>query len=382
MQEIAKKSKCTGCTVCVNVCPKHAITMREGNDGFLYPFIDEKKCINCGLCKRKCPVLTTDKNNALNKCYVAYANSEEVKKHSSSGGIFPLIADYILDNNGIVIGAAYDKENKLKHMAVKKKEDIQKLYGSKYLQSNLDNIFEYIKDNIKDNKILFVGTPCQVAGLKKFIKDENNHLICIDFICHGVPSAKLFSKYINELEEYNHDKLINYNFRDKSTGWDNYSNTATFKKSKVSELQKDNHYMKLFLSDVALRESCYNCNFKLGNKYSDITLGDFWGVKDLYPEMYNKNGVSAIILNTKIGEEVFENIKNKITLKECEIEEITRSNPSLKISCNYNSKREEFFQDIDNMNVKELTKKYAKQKESIIKKILTKLKRIKKVRKT
>lgn len=364
MESFIDKKLCTGCTSCATICPKNAITLVEDTEGFKYPVIDKNKCIDCGLCKNKCPVLNTKENSSLNECYVGYNKDNAEKEKASSGAIFSLIANYILDNNGIVIGAAFDKNNKLKHMAIESKKSLDKLKGSKYLQSDLDNIFTFIKTNIKERKILFVGTPCQVAGIKSIINNKN--LLCIDIICHGVPSPKLFKKYIKELEEKNNDKLLDYNFRDKITGWDTYSNTATFKNKKSSELAKDNKYMKLFLSDIALRESCYNCNFKLGNKYSDITLGDFWGVQNYYPEMYNKKGVSSIIINTNIGEEVFENIKDCIEYKKCKLDEIVEGNPSIKSSSKFSKKRKLFFDDINSLSFSKLTKKYEKKSNLII----------------
>ena len=372
MKQVLEKSRCTGCTACINICPKGAITMVEDTDGFKYPVINQDKCINCGLCVKTCPVLNTKENESLNKCHVGYNKSEEVRSNSSSGGIFSLIANYILEQKGIVIGAAFNKENELKHIAIEKTKDLNKLMGSKYLQSDLTDIFKYIKDNIKDRKILFVGTPCQVGGLKAFIKNDYNNLICVDLVCHGVPSPKLFKKYIEELENEN-GKLLNYNFRDNSTGWDTYSNTATFKEKTITEDRKQSKYMKLFLSDVALRQSCFNCNFKLGNKYSDITLGDFWGIKNHYPEMYNKSGVSAIIINTEKGNELFNNINKDIEYKECKLEEILSGNPSLKISGKEPKTRNNFFKELDNLSISDLTKKYQK-KISLLSKIKRKIK--------
>ena len=377
MKQVLEKSRCTGCTTCMNICPKGAITMIEDSDGFKYPVIDQDKCINCGLCVKTCPVLNTKENESLNKCYVGYNKSEEVRLNSSSGGIFSLIANHILDQKGIVIGAAFNKENELKHIAIEKTKDLNKLMGSKYLQSDLTNIFKYIKENIKERKILFVGTPCQVGGLKAFIKNDYDNLICVDLVCHGVPSPKLFKKYIEELENEN-GKLLNYNFRDNSTGWDTYSNTAKFKDKTIKEDRRQNKYMKLFLSDVALRQSCFNCNFKLGNKYSDITLGDFWGIKKHYPEMYNKSGVSAIIINTKQGEELFNNINKDIKYKECKLEEILSGNPSLKISGKEPKTRNNFFKELDNLSISALTKKYQK-KISLLSKIKRKLKSLIKI---
>ena len=373
MENIIDKKLCTGCTACLSICPKKAISFKEDSDGFKYPVIDKDKCIDCGLCKKKCPVLNTKDNDSINDCYVGFNKDDNEKLKSSSGAIFSLLADYILDNNGIVIGAAFDKENKLKHVAVESKKDLDKLKGSKYLQSDLNNIFTYIKENVKDRKILFVGTPCQVAGVKAIVNNKN--LLCVDVVCHGVPSPKLFKKYINELECKNNDKIINYNFRDKSTGWDTYSNTASFKNNNITELSKDNKYMKLFLSDVALRESCYNCNFKVGNKYSDITLGDFWGVQNYYPEMYNKKGVSAIIINTELGKEVFNSIKNIIEYKSCKLDEIIAGNPSLKVSGKKPKNREQFFLELDSKSIDYLCSKY-KKKNSLIRRALGKVKRV------
>lgn len=373
MEKIIEKILCTGCTACLSICPKKAISFIEDSDGFKYPVIDKDKCIDCGLCKKKCPVLNTKDNDSINDCYVGFNKDDSEKVKSSSGAIFSLLADYILDNNGIVIGAAFDKENKLKHVAVESKRDLDKLKGSKYLQSDLNNIFTYIKEKVKDRKILFVGTPCQVAGVKAVVNNKN--LLCVDLICHGVPSPKLFDKYIKELECKNNDSLLNYNFRDKSTGWDTYSNTASFKNNNITELSKDNKYMKLFLSDIALRESCYNCNFKVGNKYSDITLGDFWGVQNYYPEMYNKKGVSAIIINTELGKEVFNSIKNNIEYKSCKLDEIIVGNPSLKVSCKIPKNREQFFSELDSKSIDYLCSKY-KKKSSLIRRILSKVKTI------
>lgn len=375
MKEIVEKNRCTGCSACASICPKGAIKLVEDNEGFKYPVIDQDKCINCGLCKRTCPVLNTKGNSSLNKCYVAYNKNDEVKKTSSSGGIFDVIAREVLNDNGIVIGAAFNESMKLNHIAIEKIEDLEKLKGSKYLQSDLDNIFTYIKSQISDRKILFVGTPCQVAGLHAYLKKDYDNLICIDLFCHGVPSPKLFNKYIKELESSNNSKVVKYNFRNKKTGWDTYSNTASFENDKqISELQSNNSYMRLFLSDIALRESCYNCNFKVGNKYSDITLGDFWGVQKYYPEMYNKNGVSAIIINTEKGKQIFESISNNLKYKECKLEEIEAGNPSLKSSGKYPKNRNKFFQDMDSLSIKKLKNKYANI--SLIKKIKGKIKRI------
>lgn len=371
MEKVLEKERCTGCTSCQAICPVKAITMEIDSDGFKYPKIDQEKCIQCGLCQRTCPVLNTKENQALNKCYVGYAKDEKIRKTSSSGGIFSLIANYFLSHDGIVVGAYLDKKH-LKHIAITKKEELDKLKGSKYLQSDLENIFDFVKNNLSQKKILFVGTPCQIAGLKSVIKKNIDNLLCLDIICHGVVTPKLFIKYVEEIEKKNEDYLVSYNFRDKENGWENYQATLLLQNKKISERAVDNPYMKLFLSDIALRRSCYQCNFKLGNKYSDITLGDFWGVKKIHPEMYNKLGVSAIIINTEFGKTVFQEIQKEITFKECMLEDILKENASLKISSKKPKKREEFFQDLNKLSVGELEKKYVKKHyfKQFIKKLL------------
>jgi len=232
MEQVLEKRKCMGCSACMNICPVGAIEMHEDKEGFKRPVINQEKCINCGACRRTCPVLNTQTNQALNKCYACYSKDEHSMANSSSGGIFYLLADYVIKNKGIVIGAAFDKHNKLNHIAINELEDIIHLQGSKYLQSDLRDIFQLIRKNIKDKLILFVGTPCQVAGLKAFLKKDYDNLITVDIICHGVPSPKLFKKYVTEMEARENQKLVKYIFRDKTSGWETYSNTFVFERDK------------------------------------------------------------------------------------------------------------------------------------------------------
>lgn len=199
---LENKNSCCGCTACYNICPKNAISMVLDEEGFKRPIIDEDKCVNCGLCKKSCPVLNSTENYSINKCYVGYNKSDISRmNNASSGSIFELIAEEVINQNGIVIGACFNNQNKLIHKYINNISDINKLKGSKYLESDLNDIFKFIRSNIKSKKILFVGTPCQVAGLKSFLKYNNDNLICLDLFCHGVPSPKLFGKYIKEMEK-------------------------------------------------------------------------------------------------------------------------------------------------------------------------------------
>ncbi|MEG0408637.1 MAG: Coenzyme F420 hydrogenase/dehydrogenase, beta subunit C-terminal domain [Bacilli bacterium] len=371
MLKIIPDEQCTGCSACANKCPTNAISMIQDNKGFYYPIINSDRCIDCNLCKKTCPVLNHKSHDSINKCFACYATDKKIRSESSSGGIFTLLADFVLSKNGIVIGAAFDTSFELKHMPIKEKENLSILKGSKYLQSNLGDIFEYVKYNVTESIILFVGVPCQIAGLKSYLGKEHENLICVDLVCHGVPSQKLFSKYIQELEDKYHDSLKKYSFRDKKTGWDDYSNTAFFDKHIISEKHSKNKYMSLFLSDIALRECCYACNFKLGNKYADITLGDFWGIKNKYPDMYDDLGVSAVILNSEKGIEIFNHIKDTMIFKECMLDEIIKGNPSLIVSSKKPNERDDFFNKLDTITCTQLEKNYGIKKISFTKRVVS-----------
>lgn len=371
--EFIDKENCYGCTACYSICPKNAIIMEYDAEGFIYPIIRDEICIKCGLCKSICPSLYKKSNGSLNKPYVALNKDEKSRLTSSSGGIFEVLAKYILRENGIVIGASFDKENVLYHTIVSDINELDKLKGSKYLQSNLGDVFKIIKNYLEDdNKVLFVGTPCQIAGLKSYLKHEYENLYCCDFICHGVPSTKVFNKYISELELKNGKVIGSVNFRNKDNGWKNFH--MSFKQEKINYFTKysEDIYMKLFLSDICLRSSCYNCKFKLGNKYSDITLGDFWKVDNYYPELNDNKGTSAVIINTDKGNLIFNGISKDLIYKECNIEEILHGNLMLKYSSKKHINRDDFFRDLDKeYNLEKLYNKYVRG--NIVKRIFRRI---------
>lgn len=372
--EVLKKHECYGCTACDNICPKDAIKMEYDIEGFKYPVIDKYNCIECGLCQKICPSINSKSSTSINKCYAAFNKNTEARLTSSSGGIFDILSKYVLSQGGLVVGAAFDKNNNLSHIMIDDIKDLEKLKGSKYLQSNLNEVFNTIKSNIKDKKILFVGTPCQVSGLKSFLRKDFDNLYCCDVVCHGVPSSKVFKKYISELEVNNGRVINGVNFRDKKEGWENYHISIKQEKNNYYINHHKDLYMKLFLSDICLRPSCYSCDFKLGNKYSDITLGDFWGINNYYPELNDKKGTSAIVVNTKKGDFLFDAIKDNLVYKECDINHILSGNPSLKYSSKIPDKREEFFIDLENgFTIKQLANKYI-PKVSILRRIIRKSK--------
>ena len=219
MIDIKDKSKCCGCSACVNICPNNAISMDIDDDGFKYPIVDVGKCINCGLCEKACPYNNEYiKKNIYDKsiAYGGWNNDDEIRKKSTSGGIFSAISKYILNNNGVVCGAIYNEKFEVVHEIIDNIDDLEKIYGSKYVQSDLKDNFRRIKKYLNDGRlVLFSGTPCQVSGLNSFLVKEYENLYTCDIVCHGVPSPKVFEKYKRELEEANNSEILNINFRDK-----------------------------------------------------------------------------------------------------------------------------------------------------------------------
>lgn len=374
--EILEKYECYGCTACDSVCPTNAIKMEYDIEGFKYPIVDHNICIECSMCQKSCPFINNKNNISINKCYAGFNKNTEARLASSSGGIFDVLSKYILSQGGLVVGAAFDKDNNLNHIIVDDAKDLTKIRGTKYLQSNLNEVFNNIKSNINDRKILFVGTPCQVSGLKSFLRKDYENLYCCDIVCHGVPSSRVFKKYIKYLEEKNGRIINGINFRDKKEGWENYHISIKQEKNDYYINHHKDLFMKLFLSDICLRPSCYNCNFKIGNKYSDITLGDFWGINNYHPDLNDKKGTSAIVINTGKGEYLFDYVKYNLVYKECDLDDILSGNPSLKYSSRKINNRENFFRDLENgITVKELVDKYI-PKTPILKRVLRKFKSI------
>lgn len=358
---LTNDSDCCGCNNCLNICPKKAIKMVENKEGFLYPIVNEKRCINCGLCKKICPMMNSLSNNNLENnitCYAARIKNNSIRNHSTSGGLFTAIANYIIDNNGLVYGSHLNKEHKVYHIEIKKNDDLKKLRGSKYVYSDLGNIFTAIKENLKRNKlVLFVGVPCQVAALKLFLNQDYDNLVTIDLICHGTPNNKLFDKYLQYIEKKHNIKIINYEFRSKKyKDWHDCPFTVNIvyeKDNKVLNRKqnlKTNLYYETFLKGKNYRESCYQCKYATKNRVSDITLGDFWGIEKVTKHFGDANDVSSIIISTSKGQRIFDSITEEIACIKVNFDDIARYNrqliqPTLRPKC-----RDSWYKDFNKSN--------------------------------
>lgn len=348
--EIVDKRRCSGCTACLSVCPKGCISMQEDEEGFLYPIVDDAVCIQCGKCVKVCPYSHSEFANKpeeeeLALCYAAYNKNDEVRYQSSSGGMFRALADKIIADGGVVFGAAFDKDFLVEHTYAETLEGLLPLMGSKYLQSRMGNSFSEVKRFLKEGrKVLFTGCGCQIAGLKRFLNHDDRNLVCVDLICHGVHSPRIWQSYLYSL--FSDDKVEYVNFRDKRTGQDNSSVVIKGLKSQVCEKKKDFLYFKSWQYGLFTRPSCEVCPFKSDNRVSDITISDCWGFRKIAPELYDDKGLSSVVIHTDKGKLLFDAVASQLVFKETLLEDVKLYNSDYIRSIPFNStKRKAFWKD-------------------------------------
>ena len=377
---IQDKRDCTGCAACANICPKQCIELVKDSEGFYYPHIKAENCVKCGLCISSCHQKQEKENNSEEiapEVYAAYTRDNSTLHNSSSGGIFKEIATFIISQGGVVYGAAFADTCTVKHIAVETLEDIRLLQGSKYLQSDVGNVYSLVKQNLtKGRPVLFTGTPCQVAGLKKYLGREHDGLFTLDIICHGVPSPLVWQKYINYIEKRAGDKINKVNFRDKKHGWKKFSVSITFNNgTQYSKVFNEDLFMKGFLSDIYLRPACYNCSYKTTSRNSDFTLADFWGIQNVCSEMDNENGTSLCLLNTEKSKKVWESIKSGIVYKKVNLYEALKYNSAAVHSSKEPKTRGRFFELLETCDF-DIALKKTLPKQRIYQKVIRKIKRI------
>lgn len=329
MINIQDKSQCCGCTACMAVCPKQCISMKEDDEGFLYPTVDTSLCIDCNLCQKVCPVLHQGGKREPLDVYAAKNDDEQVRLSSSSGGIFTQLAEKTIDEGGVVFGARFDENWEVMHDCTETREGIAAFRGSKYVQSRIGDCYQRAKQYLlAGRKVLFTGTSCQIAGLKSYLGKEYDNLLAVDVVCHGVPSPKVWRSYLSEIvapqggknsvlpHPYEcKTKITSIDFRSKSTGWKKFSFALTLSEASadgeqnsvlLSSIFIENPFMEVFLDNVSLRPSCYVCPVKAGKSQSDISIADFWGVHKSMPEFDDDKGVSLALVFTEKGRKVFD----------------------------------------------------------------------------
>ena len=349
MPKLCDAASCTGCGTCAQICPKGAIAMTVDTEGFLRPKISAEKCVNCSLCEKSCPILDKIVHKIPSStAFAAHSLDAQAVAQSSSGGIFSLLAQQVLDAGGMVFGAALDESWNVRHIAVESKEALFVLRGSKYVQSSIGQTYQQAKQALTAGRsVLFSGTPCQIGGLRAFLGKDYENLLCVDTICHSVPSEKAWQAFL--LEQSGGEKIVHVSFRDKRDGWQGYYMCIRTESGREVLLRPyENPYMQGFLQGLTTRPSCYQCHFKGNHRFSDITLGDFWGVDKTYPQHLWKAGTSLVLCNSEKGMQALNAIGESAVLEPVDFERALEHNPAYFHSSNAHTKRARFWHQLDN----------------------------------
>lgn len=343
---IKQKKDCCGCTACQQVCPKHCIKMLRDEEGFLYPELSMKQCVDCGLCEKICPEINPLDGCVPLGCYAAKNQDQEIRKESSSGGIFSLIADYVLAQNGVVFGARFDENWHVIMDYTDKKEDLKKFRGSKYVKCDIGDSYAQVKHFLTiGRKVLYTGSSCQIAGLRKYLRHDYSNLLLVDYLCHGAPSPLLWKKYLEEISCHNISSLTNISFRNKKRGWKKFSMSIERGDEILADsIFSDNVYMKAFLADISLRPSCYHCVARNGHSGSDITIGDHWAIRDIDSSFDDDEGVSLVLVNTARGAKVFD--KQDVICEPTDFESSKKWNGAFYEKTEEHLHRKRFFQKL------------------------------------
>ena len=361
MINIIKKQNCCGCYACYSICPQKCISMQPDDEGFWYPVVDIEECTNCGLCEKACPIIN---KNIVENHPVVYAcinKNDKIRQQSSSGGVFTIIAERVITNNGVVFGAGFDGEFNVVHSWTDRLDGLCNFRGSKYVQSCIGDTYKQVRDFLNQKRhVLFSGTPCQIAGLRSYLGKDYDGLICLDIVCHGVPSPLVWKNYRSKVVKNKELKFIS--FRDKTYGWKRFSLKFTYNNDDeyIKDLSTD-EFIQGFLKNVYLRPSCYVCSFKTLNRQGDITLGDFWGIQNILPDFDDDRGTSLILVNSKKGNAIFSSAADKLDYKKVDIDQAILYNPSTVKSVDYNPKRDQFFRELPgSADISQLIAKYTK----------------------
>lgn len=376
MVSVNDKVTCCGCEACAQICPKNAINMVADMEGFLYPKVNYDLCINCGCCDKVCPMQNELDKKPIVASYAVQTKNEHVREISTAGGAFYIIAEQIIRDGGIVWGAIIDTDNTVRHVSIERVEDIEPLCMSKYVQSRIGDVYKKIKDSLKKRKVLFVGTPCQCAGLVTYLQRKPENLVLIDFLCHGVPSPKVWDKYSQEMKNMYSAK--DFQFRNKIYGYDKTgvafkADDGTLIHSSISDQNEVKFMLKAFFAEICSRPSCHSCRFKGYERVTDITLGDLWHIGRYNPKMDDNKGTTFVAVHTEIGENLVASAE-RVVIDRVPYKEYSKDDGvNLLCSMSANSRRESFFSELDEKSLAYLYDIYLSEKKNKVKEILKKI---------
>lgn len=378
MIAVDNKIQCCGCTACAQKCPKHCITMEADEEGFLYPVVDKQSCIDCGLCERVCPVQNPCERAAVAQAFGIQTRDEQIRQNSSAGGAFYTLACKILEERGVVFGAAMDERFVVRHREAQTREELLPLCMSKYVQSDLGDVFTQVRAYLKEGrKVLFVGTPCQCEGLLKYLGTRPENLFIMDFLCHGVPSPKVWKKYVEAMKEKYGAGA--FRFRSKAVG---YRGSAVAFETADGRLlhtetadDEDVRFMhRAFFGEISSRPACYACAFKDRARATDITLGDLWHIGQYAPDMDDDKGTTFAAVHTDKGRQLLESAFDGVRRISVDVEAYLKDDGvNMICSMTPNPKREAFFRDLDAMTVSELSRTYLRQKQNPVKNLVKRI---------
>ncbi len=352
---------CTGCGACAARCALGCISMEADNEGFLRPTVDSAKCTNCGLCRKICPAANKFKDSGtVPETYAVINSDEKVRLSSSSGGVFSALAESVINRGGVVFGAALSEDMSVSSIACRNMEELVKLRGSKYVQNKVGDTYKEVKELLENGTlVLYTGTPCQIDGLYAYLGKDYETLYTQDIICHGVPSPKVWSKYVSEKENDFGAKAKEASFRDKRSGWQRYSLSINFddKMEYIAPVTED-AYLRGFISHLYLRPSCGICSSKQIHRQSDITLADFWGIEKTEHPFNDGKGASAVMVHSKKGRALLEMARDSLKLEEADFEKVILNNPSYIKSSKPSKFRNSFFKAVEKKKISSIVNKY------------------------
>ena len=361
------RKDCTGCGACSNACPKQAISMKPDSKGFLYPEVRKTLCIECKICLNKCPAVnkTIVSSNYLKPLvFASWSLDENIRINSTSGGIFSELAKEVLKRGGCVAGAQYNAQHLVEHTLIDNYEDLIKLRQSKYIQSDVRDIYFQVKKTLQEQKIvLFVGSPCEIAGIRGYLGKDYENLILCDFVCRGTNSPKAYTEYLKDLEKRYQSKIKKVWFKNKTSGWNLFSTKIIFENGKeyIEDRNHDAFMLGYIHYNLFMRDCCSSCKYKEFPRISDITLADFWGIGQHRSELDEDKGTSLVMINSDKGKHLFDSIQDSVFCSECPLDWALQGNTCILNVATKNRFSDDFFKELGSFPFKKLIHKYVKR---------------------